>query len=436
MFSRLLFAGLLGLAGMRGVNGQCYTFSSGKAASLTVNLPNLPAMTMGAGGVTQYLLTNANSVGDSITLTLGQSAYPFVPAPSQVGIAGGISYAYLPFSGGTDFTEFAISLALTGPVPPNVPASVALELGGFGNLLPNGLPANFPPLSEWSINPVLIVSLPSGIPESLPVDSITSCSGSTGATPLVAAGGVLNAASFAKLSSGLGSPVSPGSLVAIFGSNLGTAEAHAGGTSFSNNLGGVSVTFNGVTAPLRDVLPSGPYPSINAQVPFEASGPQSVVVTVNNVSSSAETTQIVAQAPGIFTIPSGIGAAVLVNQSDGSIAAPAGSIPGLPSHPIAVGQAAYFYATGLGAMSPAVADGTDGGASGGTVHNVAGMPTVLVDSIPVTPVFAGQAPYYPGVYQVNIVIPKGAHSGTVNLQIQSADGTVTSATGISTITIQ
>ena len=47
MFSRLLFAGLLGLAGMRGVNGQCYTFSSGKAASLTVNLPNLPAMTMG-----------------------------------------------------------------------------------------------------------------------------------------------------------------------------------------------------------------------------------------------------------------------------------------------------------------------------------------------------------------------------------------------------
>jgi uncharacterized protein (TIGR03437 family) len=335
-----------------------------------------------------------------------------------------------------DMSIFSILMIFTSPDAQYVPPSIALELSGLGDLLPNGLPATFPPLSSWIFTPVFDVTLPNGVDQKFSVDSITSCSGSTGATPLVAAGGVLNAASFAKLSSGLGSPVSPGSLVAIFGSNLGTAEAHAGGTSFSNNLGGVSVTFNGVTAPLRDVLPSGPYPSINAQVPFEASGPQSVVVTVNNVSSSAETTQIVAQAPGIFTIPSGIGAAVLVNQSDGSIAAPAGSIPGLPSHPIAVGQAAYFYATGLGAMSPAVADGTDGGASGGTVHNVAGMPTVLVDSIPVTPVFAGQAPYYPGVYQVNIVIPKGAHSGTVNLQIQSADGTVTSATGISTITIQ
>jgi uncharacterized protein (TIGR03437 family) len=59
-----------------------------------------------------------------------------------------------------------------------------------------------------------------------------------------------------------------------------------------------------------------------------------------------------------------------------------------------------------------------------------------VDGIPVTPVFAGQAPVYPGVYQVNFTIPQGAHSGVVNLQIQSADGSVMSAAGISTIAIQ
>ena len=253
--------------------------------------------------------------------------------------------------------------------------------------------------------------------------------------PTVATGGVVNAASFAK-NGAVGAPVSPGSLVAIFGANLGSAQADATGSTFPLNLGGVSVTFNNVPAPVRDVNPTGPYPSINAQVPFGVSGAVPVIVTVNNVPSAPETTQIVAQAPGIFTIPSGIGNAVLVNLSDYSLAAPANYVSGLTCHPIPRGQSAFLYATGLGAMSPAVTNGTDGGASTGATHNVTAKPTILVDGIPVTPDFAGQAPFYPGVYQVNFTIPQGAHSGVVNLQIQSADGSVTSATGISTIAIQ
>lgn len=254
--------------------------------------------------------------------------------------------------------------------------------------------------------------------------------------PTIATGGVLNAASFAKTSSGLGSPVSPGSLVAIFGTNLGSAPDGASGPSFPVLLGGVSVTFNNVPAPVSAVLPNGPYPTVNAQVPFEVSGTVPVVVTVNGVPSPSESTQIVAEAPGIFTIPSGVGNAVAINLSDYSLAAPAGAVSGLNCHPIARGQTAFLYATGLGAMTPAVTDGTDGGAATGTQHNVNAQPTILVDGIPVTPAFAGQAPVYPGVYQVNFTIPQGAHSGTVNLQIQSADGAVTSAAGISTIAIQ
>jgi uncharacterized protein (TIGR03437 family) len=435
MFNRLLFASLLAAAGIRGVHGRCYTFSSGNAASLTVNLPNLPAPTLTLPGPT-YVLTSTNASGDTIKLATGGNGYIFLPAAAEnVGTAS-VSYYNAPYLPGTPATSFAISGVLQGRDSSGNPSTwtFSLQLYGVGDLVPNGLPATFPPVSAWNINHFLLIDLANSS-QTLTIDSISNCA-STTVPPTVAGGGVLNAASFAKLSSGVGSPVSPGSLVAIFGSNLGSTEAHASGSTFPNNLGGVSVTFNGVTAPLRDVLPSGPYPSINAQVPFESSGPQSVVVTVNNVSSSAETTEIAAQAPGVFTIPSGIGNAVTVNQSDGSIAAPTGSIQGLPCHPIAAGQAAYVYATGLGAMTPAVTDGTDGGASTGTVHNTIAMPTVLVDGIPVTPVFAGQAPYYPGVYQVNFVIPKGAHSGTVNLQIQSADGSVVSAPGISTIAVQ
>ena len=252
--------------------------------------------------------------------------------------------------------------------------------------------------------------------------------------PTLVTGGVLNAASYAKDGNGLGSPVAPGTLVAIFGANVGY-EAHED-SSYLPSVGYATLTFNNSVAPIRDVLPNGPYPSINAQVPFEVSGSVSAVLTVNGVPSPAVMVQVVPQAPGIFTIPSGIGTAVLVNLSDYSLAAPAGSIPGLTTHPIARGQSAFMYATGLGAMTPAVADGTDGGAASGTAHNVTAMPTVLVDGVPVVPAFAGQAPVYPGVYQVNFTIPQAAHSGIVNLQLKSADGTVTSAAGISTIAIQ
>jgi uncharacterized protein (TIGR03437 family) len=105
---------------------------------------------------------------------------------------------------------------------------------------------------------------------------------------------------------------------------------------------------------------------------------------------------IVAQAPGVFTIPAGVGNAVLVNLSDSSIAAPAGSIAGLTSHPIPRGQTAYFYATGLGAQTPAVTDGTANCLlSAGCKANA--TPTVLVGGVAVQIAFAGQAGVYAGV---------------------------------------
>jgi len=51
-------------------------------------------------------------------------------------------------------------------------------------------------------------------------------------------------------------------------------------------------------------------------------------------------------------------------------------------------------------------------------------------------VFAGQAPQYPGVNQINIIIPQNAPTGAaVPIQIQSADGTVISPAS-ATIAIQ
>jgi uncharacterized protein (TIGR03437 family) len=182
------------------------------------------------------------------------------------------------------------------------------------------------------------------------------------AQPTVVPGGVLNAASFAKNSSGQGSPVAPGSLVTIFGSDLGVTQASADTVPFGTSLGGVTISFNGIPAPLSAVVPAAGI--VNAQIPFEAlqdgQGSASVSMMVNfNGQSTTQSVSLVPSAPGVFTLPEGAGFAVLVNLADGSIAAPAPSVPGfnLTSHPIARGGKAFFYATGLGAMTPAVADG-------------------------------------------------------------------------------
>jgi uncharacterized protein (TIGR03437 family) len=262
----------------------------------------------------------------------------------------------------------------------------------------------------------------------------------TAQAPSIVDGGVLNAGSFAKDGNGLGSAVAPGSLVAIFGSFPGASLADADTVPFSTSLGGVSVTFNGIPAPLKNIVPTGAFPFVNAQIPFGVQpGTANVVVTVNGVSSAPKPTPVVAAAPGVFTIPpNGQGNAILVflDPADGvaKIAAPtsASATIGYPTAPIARGQSGFFYATGLGVLTPPVPDGSGG--DPGTLY-LAVTPTVLVGGI-TAQAAAAQAPGYPGVNQVNVTIPQGAPTGDkVSLQVRSVDGTVTS-TALATVAIK
>jgi uncharacterized protein (TIGR03437 family) len=253
----------------------------------------------------------------------------------------------------------------------------------------------------------------------------------------IAAGGVLNAASFDKSGAG----VAPGSLVAIFGTGLGATQADADTVPFSTSLGGVRVTFNGVFAPLRDVIPAAGI--VNAQIPFgvlpagQATGSVEIAVNFNGALVTQQV-KIVPAAPGVFTIPSGLGNAILVSLVDFSIAAPVGSITGFTTHPIDRGTDAYFYVTGLGAMTPPVSDGDAGGS---ITHTVNSNPQVWIGGVNtgiLAPVaFAGQAPGFPGVYQVNIHVPSNAPTGDkIQIQVQTADGSITSPANVSTVSIR
>jgi uncharacterized protein (TIGR03437 family) len=238
--------------------------------------------------------------------------------------------------------------------------------------------------------------------------------------PVIVDNGVLNGASFSH-------GVAPGSLVSIFGDNLATSLASASTVPFSDTLNGVSVTVGGIPAPLRDVIPGTPTSraQINAQIPWDALQGQNqatampIVVTTNGAPSPSQQLLVSEVAPGIFTIPPGVGNAIVINP-DGSIAAPTGSIQGYPCHPAKRGDGVFFYATGLGAVDVAIADGAD---SLDHLRQTKASFTVVVDGLPVAPIFTGLSPQFPGVNQVNFAVPNGARSGVVALQIQTQDGT-------------
>lgn len=239
-------------------------------------------------------------------------------------------------------------------------------------------------------------------------------------TPVVADGGVVNAASFAR------EPVAPGSLVSIFGSELASALAQADSIPLSTSLGGVSVLFNDIAAPLLFV--SGG--QINAQLPWSVisaeSGEATVVVTRGGVVSAQRAFQVRRTSPGIFALSGGM--AVAVNADDGTLAQPEGAVPGIRSEPARIGRAVILYANGLGPVNPPIASGE---AAGSTLRTNTLTPTILVGGREVQPLFSGLAPQFVGVNQINFIVPEGVTPGSaVPLQIRVGEQTTPSTVTI------
>ena len=252
------------------------------------------------------------------------------------------------------------------------------------------------------------------------VAAVAGYAQNAGNPPAVSGGGVVNAASFAA-----GQPVTPGSLVSIFGSNLASGTAVADSIPLSSSLSNVSVTFNNVPAPLLFVSTG----QINAQLPWDvlagaASGTANVVVTSGGTSSAPVTLPVGQFSPGIFAIDFGVGQAIAIN-SDGSLAAPAGSIPGIPTHPAKIGDptSVIILATGLGALDSTPANGAN---SLDALRRNITTPVVLVGGQQAQVLFSGASPQFVGVNQINVVLPAGTPTGDkVSLQLQVGGITTT-----------
>ena len=228
-------------------------------------------------------------------------------------------------------------------------------------------------------------------------------------TPVVAAGGVLNAASSDKT----GLPLAPGSLVSIYGTNLVSASASAGAIPLPYNLSDASVTFNGVKAPMLNSAHGPSYDQLNVQIPWESvaftppatNGTVRMVVTRNGVDSDPYTVPVTTASPGIFTTGFGPGQAIAYGNTDGIIAGPVSAV----SHPIKIGDPLVILATGLGPVDQTVASGSVPAA--GVLVRTLTTPIVLVGNIPALVYFSGLSPQFAGVYQINIVVAAATPTG-------------------------
>ncbi len=215
--------------------------------------------------------------------------------------------------------------------------------------------------------------------------------------PAVNVGGVVNAASFAR-----DAAVAPGAIVSVFGRNLARGQNPATRVPLETILGGATLNVGGVDAPL--FYAGGG--QINAQLPFELtpnSRPSLAVRTGRDGSAPEaitvpETITIAATQPGIFTMnQQGTGQGAIVDVRGRVVDRNA---------PAAGGEFVQVFCTGLGVTDPRVRSGQPAPDTEPLARVV--MPVeASVGGRPARVLFAGLAPRFVGLYQVNVEIPAG-----------------------------
>jgi uncharacterized protein (TIGR03437 family) len=119
-----------------------------------------------------------------------------------------------------------------------------------------------------------------------------------------------------------------------------------------------------------------------------------------------------AAAPGIFTFSTTNsatqGAIQIANTA--IYVAPVGAIPGATSRPATTGDVLTIFCSGLGAVTPTPDSGSAAG-SGSTLSNVQAQVSVTIGGKSAPFLFAGLAPGFVGLYQVNVQFPTGVASG-------------------------
>jgi uncharacterized protein (TIGR03437 family) len=261
------------------------------------------------------------------------------------------------------------------------------------------------------------------------------------APPAIAPNGLLNAASYA-LAGQPGHAVSPGALVVIYGTNLSSGTYFPTSAVAPEALGDTSVSIGGIAARLVAATPTAVY----ALVPYNLTGSDAIVRVRTQVGESGPITiQLTPTSPAIYTFnQQGSGQGIVVLANTASLAAPAGATAG--SRPARAGETLTVYATGLGAVSPSIGPGVNSCDPSGVcnpdysnvvLRRAINTPTIEIGGAAIPPsniTFAGLAPTFVGLYQINFALPTNTVKGAA-VPIVVRQGNTSSRSGV-TIAIE
>jgi uncharacterized protein (TIGR03437 family) len=223
------------------------------------------------------------------------------------------------------------------------------------------------------------------------------------ALPVIAPGGVANAASFAGGTLPYG--IAQGSLFSIFGANLGPGSpVQAAGYPLQSTLGGASVRIT-QAGQSYDAWPAYVSKSqINAILPSAVpAGSATVTVAYNGAASQPAAITVVPASPGIF-FQSANGSSHAIAQNVNSPTDYPLNQPATPARP---GQIVLLWGTGLGAVSAA-----DNIAPGMAAADLTTVPvTISVGGIPAQRLYAGRQSQTAGVDNVYFTVPAGVAYG-------------------------
>jgi uncharacterized protein (TIGR03437 family) len=234
--------------------------------------------------------------------------------------------------------------------------------------------------------------------------------------------GITNAANYTPITNSY----APGELVTLYGT-FGVSTQVNGALPVPTKLDGVQVFVNGIAAPVHLVSQN----QISALIPYEISGDSFATfqVVVNGSKSNLVTVYAGNSAPGIYTADeNGVGDAAILH-SDYSLIT--------NSSPAKPGETVLMYLTGLGAVTPQLADGEAAPGSPLSVSVEAADTLVALDD-GVDPLaladisFAGLAPGFAGLYQVNFTVPS---SGLTDGYVLIIFATVEAQNYMSTISL-
>jgi uncharacterized protein (TIGR03437 family) len=206
--------------------------------------------------------------------------------------------------------------------------------------------------------------------------------------------GITDAANYTPITNGF----SPGELVTIYG-KFGVSTQIAKELPVSTTLGGVQVLVNGQAAPVYLVSEN----QISVFIPYEVAGESFATfqVVASGSKSNLVTVYVANTTVGIYTLSqNGIGEGAILHSDFSGVT---------ETSPAQPGETVQLFMTGLGPVSPQVADGAAASSSPLSVSLEANDVVVLLagsDSLEQAEVsYAGLAPGFASLYQVNFTIP-------------------------------